>query len=332
MSSITQQIPPGIDMINNNFINTERINHFKETLATNSVKEKNRLQSIFENSLTDVSADDCCIFVTGSHGRREKGEAGQVELIVAFKRELSKEQKNLIKARIENLVKAHHTEFDSKIEYQTFKTGSKVIAYEDKLIPTRAFDSMRVWGSKIIKKDYYTTMFSQISSLNSKEYSDFSKNFRQASIRQLSENIKNSTENKENKKENLKPFDLNTGTLFYDGKKTRASKFPFLRTVQYQLAHQIFQAIKAKKMSEKQFNELRKQRTVPKKLEWMIKNNFFKTPEKELNNLANAYMVSLIWYESAEKGFQSGNQEMQVDLNQLKDLTNTIHKFAKNQS
>ena len=93
----------------------------------------------------------------------------------------------------------------------------------------------------------------------------------------------------------------------------------------------IFQQVKAKTMSEAQFNEIRKQRTVTKKLEWIFNNNLIKIPQKELNNLANAYMISLIWYETAEKSYHLGIKEIEVDLNQLKDLTNTISKFAKNQ-
>ena len=203
-------------MINTNLIDIDRINHFKEVLETCNVQEKNRVQNIFEKALTDIPTEDCCILLTGSHGRKEKIGQAKCELIVAFKSGLSDEQQTLIKDKIEGILKLHKDEFDQEIEYQTLGPDSKVLEYRDKLIPTRAFDSMRIWGSKIIKKDYYTTMFTQLSSLNSKEYSSFSKDFRQSTIRQLNENIRSSTENKENPTNKSsppsQPFNLNTGT------------------------------------------------------------------------------------------------------------------------
>lgn len=223
--------------------------------------------------------------------------------------------------RIKLLAEKHFKLFDQEIEFKNLDVS--LLNYKDKIIPTRAFDSMRVWGDKELKKNYFKQLFDQLKSVPAGKYNKFSKDFRQYSIRQLSKVCSE-------KKSINACVNQDNGTLIYDGLRNLATKIPCLRSVQYHVAHLIFKGVKSGTINQQMFEDVRKQRSMVYKLDWLQKNNLVSGSPETMNQIADAYLTSLKWYAESQVNFcENQSNKYTVDPEQLKNVLATIESFVK---
>lgn len=310
-------------MININ-LNNIKLEFFRSELNEINNKSKNNVKEIFANALEGVDDNHCCIFLTGSDGRLEKiGKQSPYELIVVFRAGINDEDKAELVTKIKEIAASQIQEFDQEIEFKEVNDGT-VLSYKQAVIPTRAFDALKIWGNKEIKKEYLSELFEKMKICGGSTYKKFSKQFRQCAIRQLTHTLKAGDKEAQH-------FDIPKGELIYDGRNNRATKFPCLRSMQYHLAHIIFKGIKDKKISFEMMEEIRKARTIPNRIECLVNLGLIKETPEKMRLIQEAYEKSLYWYELSQANYdpiENKTIRLAVDAEELRSVANTIYTFV----
>lgn len=285
---------------------------------SNDVSRK-EVRSIFNTALEGINQDSCCIFVTGSDGRNEKlGADSNYDVILAFKNGLQAADQKQIIEKIKNIYEKNKGKFGEILD--TIELGKDcVLNYKDSVIPTRALDSLYVWGSKDLKREYYTEFFKQLNECADSNYKKFNQKFKKASFTELTKSIKGNAPGKH--------FNIKTGELFYSG-YNRATKMPCLRTVQYHIAELIFNGVRSKIINKEMLQEVRKERSIPNRITWLSNKGLIGSTPDSMNEVKSAYTKSLYWYQMAQN-FHAKQENCFVDPTELAKVTETIHKFVK---
>lgn len=126
-------------------------------------------------------------------------------------------------------------------------------------------------------------------------------------------------------------IDIANGVLRYDGDRVKATKYPLLRPVQYQLAQHVIRLIKNKKIREDVF--LQMPATIVERIEWLAQNKLINISSAQVQNVQKAYIISLAWCGIATKRFEVLHEtQTQVPVKDLQIVVKAIAEFCLTES
>ena len=131
-------------------------------------------------------------------------------------------------------------------------------------------------------------------------------------------------------------LDLANGMIFYGGRKSRATKYSLIYSIQYFLDLCIIDAIRQSRHWPKEYASFVKQmpRTVPDIIEYLfLERVFSKLNKQEVVDLKKAYSLGLHYFQIAQQRFITSESSVQFsvpDKNELqKAYTNTLRILSK---
>ncbi len=104
-------------------------------------------------------------------------------------------------------------------------------------------------------------------------------------------------------KENHCGINTLSGTLFYDGKRIKSTKFNILRTVQYSIAVTILRGIAYGKISHEDFQTL--PRNTPERFEWLQTRKLIDSKSHETKMIQKSYLIALMWFNKSQENYRA---------------------------
>src|SRR5690349_2763851 len=100
---------------------------FLEILRSRNEESVSQIKQLLCNGLESIDSSKCCIFLTGSDGRKEKTLHSPYEMIVVFKANISCESKDRITTRIKEIAARNLSNFDQEIEFKELDSESVLL-------------------------------------------------------------------------------------------------------------------------------------------------------------------------------------------------------------
>jgi hypothetical protein len=298
---------------------------FQKSLSSNhNEKVISVAKKVFEANLPELKdTKDLFIGFTGSDGREEKlsPHSSPIEILVGFRGKEGLKSVELEKIR--TVISKDPTLFHQDIEIKCLDSDSLINHIDsqgdERPFPTRAWDSCYLSGNKGLFTEYKKSFFREIQDpKNSKTL----KNFQRETVRK-SFQVLNRTLGSKDKSQ----IDLETGKVFYDGKKKKGVKYPYLRPIQYKLGMHVFSLIQNNKISLEEF--LQMPVTTVDRIQWLADKKFIKATAAEIKTYQRAYIASLVWFGIAQKNFEVlGQTETIFPAKDLKEVAETIVQFC----
>lgn len=305
------------------------LNEIDSTEVHNTVVALNKqikrtVSTIFAEELRDLGEEklsEFAIFTTGSDGRREKfdcNECSPLEVIVVF----SNEENPEVVEKINSIIQKHPTFFYERLFVNSLSNDNLLLfnnGKEDRLMPARAIDSRKLFGSKALKEKLRETFFEQVKKSGSLD--SFKKKYCKFSESVLVKHIE-----MQGMKE--KHFDVDTGEIYFDGNRIKGVKYPLFRPIQYKIVFEICKGIQAGQIDKEQFLSMPKD-TVSR-LQWLRDNQLTTLTQAKIDHIKKAYSMMLLWYKESQSNFTDRQERvMRVNPEELFHVCTTILSFAE---
>ena len=305
-----------------NYMSAIRIyNEVLHQYASNELNKKLTFDDSFVN-------EDLCIVTTGSDGRLEKSALSPIELVILKSPTYTSEEELDTKVR-QSLLGIRSDIYDSAVEEKDLSQDF-LIKYSPngKVFPTRALDSKFLYGNYHLYSRYRSSPLRELKGSDGKKFFDKFKDRVRSHRSNLRDNMKGTDQNPQ--------FNLETGELFYLGNgrdinsTKRATKFGHLRTMQYRLARDLckyFREVESPDMGKLLHGF---PSSTLDRLNYLYYAGVLDLSSNELDDISNAYTLSLYWYHLAEENFRFHGQETTtVDPGELREVSRIALKFGK---
>lgn len=296
---------------------------FQAELEKYNAKLIEKIKNILESSLAELTEQaDVCLAVTGSDGRAEKmnSTSSPCELIaiVRYENQSLDPLVSKISAFIKNNPLFHHDLEIKNLENDMMMLFKNQKGFKD--IPSRALDAAYVIGSQEVFEEYKAKFFEELRDpQNSKSLGRFKNSTVYPEAKILKDFLHGEKKSKD--------IDLETGELYYDGQRIKATKYPLLRVGQYVAVYAICKAVKEGKINFSTFKTLPQQ--WHHRISWLRTHNIIKLTENEEISLQKTYALSLIWFGRAQQLFAiEGVTQTYVDPTALNHAAHDMYSFG----
>ena len=255
---------------------------FSQDLSIYNKEIIEKIKALFFAKFPELAHQtNLCIMTTGSDGREEKRRSvtSPLDLIILVRDKDGGVEESIKK--IELFIKENPKIFCQEWELKFLDSGH-LLCYEDQLkkeirpFPTIGLDALYVQGDSSIFRSYKDKYF---DALQGGEANKLVNKFYKHSIKQHLQYLEAAISGESH------DLCLETGTLNYDGRRVKGSKFALLRVVQYTLAHKIFKSIIKGKIDKQSFSEF--PCSTIERIDWLVSKNILKMDEHRVDTLKN---------------------------------------------
>lgn len=305
---------------------------FQTGLRENHEKKVHQVaKDLFESEFTAEELQHVCFAYTGSDGRQEKLSpySSPTELLLVVKK-----QENLtsglvlgVKEKVKELVKRYPTLFYADLEVKCMETD-KLMTFttakgEERPFPTRALDAYYLVGDANLFQDYRIKFFQELKqNSNSQLLKKFTNNAVKPTLGVLSKTCVG---------QDTSHVNVQTGVLNYftsEKMAKKATKYPFLRALQYKLADHICKKVQQGQLKEEEF--LQMPVSIVERIQWLADKHLLNMKPQEVQNIQKAYVGALIWFGQAQKNFEVQKQnETVAPASEIQQIAQEINKFCK---
>lgn len=299
--------------------------------CTNRRVESLALDLLQSDPAVSSTMGKVCIAYTGSDGRQEKFcPASPLDLIVIGKND---EDTRTAHSALENLAKKNPGVFFNHVTRLNSDEVNRFVRPIGDFVPTYALDAHHLSGPESLMEHYMKSSLEVITDCPNKDYKKFKSRLR-GNVRILEKGIASNWQDSD------PHFDLESGSLFYNGQYTKSTKYGHQRVVQYTLANHVFGEVRKgnPRFSPDFMKELPRQtseRLLKFHLSGMLNMN-----QTEVDALIDAYNKALRWYHLSQINYKKdcenkkpdpGTSITQVDPDELKEATRVIYDFSQKQ-
>ncbi len=304
---------------------------FQKGLRENHEKKVHQVaKDLFESEFTPEELKHVCFAYTGSDGRQEKlspySSPTELMLVVRKQEDLSSELILSVKEKVKELVKRYPTLFYAEVEVKCLETD-KLMTFktvkEERPFPTRALDARYLIGEDNLFQDYRINFFQELNHLsNNQLLKKFARNAVRPTVSVLSKTCAG---------QDTSHVDVQMGTLSYSTSEKmakKATKYPFLRALQYKLADHICKKVQQGNLKEEEFLQL--PASIVERIQWLADKHLLKMRPQEVQDIQKAYVGALIWFGQAQKNFEVNKQKVTAaPAQEIQQIAQEINKFCK---
>jgi len=190
-----------------------------------------------------------------------------------------------------------------------------------RVFPTRALDSRLIIGNPSIAKRYKEKIIEELrdNAEGKKRYDKFDAQARYH-FRFLREDKKQES------------FIESEGILFYDGIRSKSTKYTHLRSIQYKIALDIFRAIKRNEIGYDFLSNF--PLSIVDRLNYLIHlKDLSNISTMEADDVISAYNKAMYWYHLSEENFKL-NEQIILNVNpyEFKEVTKITRNFIRRPS
>lgn len=257
-----------------------------------------RIREICCTALSHAQQDECSVVITGSEARQEKlynTSHGGVEVII-IRRRSGEDNESIV---LEMLTHAFTQDCTTSDLLRGFTIGVKAIeshtADTDILtccgleIPVRAMETCFIAGNPVIFEEYQAAFIVQITEMHPRRLKSFVDIFLKDSIKQIGKLLAKTSPH----------CDVDTGTIYFNNRRIKGTKYTLLRPVQYIVDYIIIRKIRDGVFNAKDLNEM--PLPIIPRLTWLhSKGGLPWMDGGDVISLQGAYQAALLWHQMTQ--------------------------------
>lgn len=304
---------------------------FQEKLSINHQEKVHQVaQELFKSKLAEEELQQVCFAYTGSDGRKEKLSpySSPIELILVVKKQedVTSELVRKVKEKVQEVIENYPALFYSELEVKCVETDRLMTfktAKEERPFPTRALDASYLIGDSTLFKAYRTSFFQE---LRQPKHGQLLKKFSNSAVKPTLQVLSKTCAGQD-----ISHVNVQKGILsYYTSEKIakKATKYPFLRALQYRLADHICKKVHQGQLKEEDF--LQMPVSIIERIQWLADKHLLRLQPQEIQNIQKAYVGALIWFGKAQKNFEVNKQnETLAPVKEIQQIAQEIHHFCK---